>query len=103
MTTLRPDTRCECGAPVALVLVLPDVPTKGTKRRRIPLDVSYDPAGGLPPSHALSTGRTTCRPLDWRRAEQPAPHETSAMTHFATCPLRRRAVDAPDLAAVVAP
>ncbi|MCL1871028.1 MAG: hypothetical protein FWF90_11525 [Promicromonosporaceae bacterium] len=79
--------RVGCGALIQLVPVIPDVPTKGSTRSWIPLDVAYDPACGFAPSHALSAGRKTCRPL--ARGEQPAPGEHPAITHFATCPLRR--------------
>lgn len=91
MTSLR---RCGdrdrpgCGAPIVLVPVIPDVPVKGRDRSWIPLEPAYDPACGIPPSHALSAGRTRCRPL--ARGEEPAPDEHPALTHFATCPLRRR-------------
>lgn len=76
-----------CGASILLVPVIPDLPTRGSTRSWIPLDPTYDPACGLPPSHALSAGKTTCRPLS--RGESPAPGEHPALTHFATCPLRR--------------
>lgn len=76
-----------CGAPIVLVLVVPEHPKPGSKRRHIPLDATYDPACGLPPSHAVSTGGTTCRPL--APGDTPAPHEDPAITHFATCPHRR--------------
>lgn len=78
-----------CGAQIVLVLVIPEQPRKGEKRKQIPLDPTYDPECGIPPSHAVSTGWTTCRPLD--RGDTPAPHEDPALTHFATCPHRRRA------------
>lgn len=80
--------RCSaCGAPVRLVLVIPEIPRRGATRRRIPLDADYDPAtAGLPASHALSLSRSTCRPIT--RDHPLLPHENPAMTHFATCPAR---------------
>lgn len=88
---MRRLTTCEsCGARIALVLVVPEHPRKSSKKRSyIPLDVEYDDAlSPVAPSHALSTGRTTCRPLT---ADHPiAPHEHPALTHFATCPARQR-------------
>ncbi|MCR6647773.1 MAG: hypothetical protein NVV70_06390 [Cellulomonas sp.] len=87
---MRHLTTCEsCGARIALVLVVPEHPRKSSKKRSyIPLDVEYDDAlSPVAPSHALSTGRTTCRPLT---ADHPiAPHEHPALTHFATCPARQ--------------
>lgn len=78
-----------CGAPIVLALVVPEHPRKGVGRKRIPLNPTYDPACGIPPSHAI-TSRTLliCRPLD--RGDTPAPHEDPALTHLATCPHRRR-------------
>jgi len=81
-------TACElCGAPVSLVLVIPEHQRKSRTRSYIPLDVDYVAAlSPVAPSHALSTGRTTCRPLT---VDNPiAPHEHPALTHFATCPAR---------------
>lgn len=77
-----------CGADIVLVLVVPEHPRKGAERKHIPLDATYDPACGIPPSHAItSRSWLTCRPLD--RGDTPAPHEDPALTHFATCPHRR--------------
>lgn len=76
-----------CGAPIVLVLVIPERPRKGQARKYVPLDPVYDPECGTPPSHAVSIGWTTCRPLP--PGETPAPSETAALTHFATCPHRR--------------
>ena len=77
-----------CGAPILLVLCIPTVIRRGTARRHVPLDVVYDPACGIPASHALSIGGTTCRPL--LDGEEPGPAEKPALTHFATCPYRTR-------------
>lgn len=81
--------RCEdCGAPIALVLVIPETPRKGASRRHIPLDLEYDAArSSTPPSHALSLSRRTCRPIT--RDHPLLPHEDPALTHFASCPARR--------------
>lgn len=84
-------TTCDgCDAPIVLVLVVPELPTKGTKRRHVPLDVDFDVAlSSTAPSHALSAGRTTCRVLT---TDHPlASYEHPALTHFATCPARQRA------------
>lgn len=78
-----------CGADIVLVLVVPDVPRPGSERRFVPLDPTYDPACGVAPSHAVLPGWTRCRPL--ARGETASPAEYPALTHFATCPLRRRA------------
>ncbi|UJP39355.1 hypothetical protein [Cellulomonas palmilytica] len=91
---MRHLTTCdECGARIALVLVVPEHPRKSKKRSYIPLDLDYNDAlSPVPPSHALSTGRTTCRPLT---VDHPiAPHEFPALTHFATCPARQSPVSA---------
>jgi hypothetical protein len=80
-------TRClGCGAELVLVLVIPEHPRAGG-RRRVPLDVAYDPTTSpLPPSHALSLAGTTCRPIT---TDHPLmSHENPAVTHFATCPAR---------------
>lgn len=76
-----------CGAPIVLVLVVPEHPRKGQARKYLPLNPVYDAECGTPPSHAVSIGWTTCRPLD--RGDTPAPNERPALTHFATCPHRR--------------
>jgi hypothetical protein len=80
---------CElCGALVAKVMVIPEHARKGTKRRRIALDPTYDPATSpIRPSHALSAGYTTCRPIT--RDNPLAPGEHAGLTHHATCPLER--------------
>ncbi|AEI11849.1 hypothetical protein [Cellulomonas gilvus] len=91
MTHLKHVKPCErCWQPIALVLVVPEHPRKGATRKHIPLDPGFDPATSrIAPSHALSAGRTTCRPLT---TEHPlAPHEHAALTHFATCPVSRTA------------
>lgn len=80
------DGRQGCGAPIVLVIVIPTLITKGTTRRYIPLDVAYDPASGVPASHAVTPGWSTCRPLI--DGETAGPDERPAMTHFATCPNR---------------
>lgn len=87
-------TTCrDCGAPIVLVQVIPGLLTKGSKRRRIPLDPGlddrglYDPASGIAPSHALSPGRNRCRPITKAEPLDPA-HEHPALTHYATCPRR---------------
>ncbi|MGN8245262.1 hypothetical protein ACTHAM_002381 [Cellulomonas soli] len=88
-------TTCDfCGAPIELVLVVPDQPRKGTTRKHVPLDLDFDTASSAtPPSHALSAGRTTCRPIT---ADRPLEHhEHPALTHFATCPARQRPPAAP--------
>lgn len=97
-----------CGAELYFVLVIPEpkerpegqerkpgppdfyeptAPRKRPKRKYVPLDPIYDPECGTPPSHAVSIGWTTCRPLP--PGETPAPSERLALTHFATCPHRR--------------
>ena len=77
----------ECGTPVQLLVVIPTHIQAGTTRKRIPLDLTYDPATAtVPPSHAMSPGRTTCHPIT---PDFPLEgHETPALTHFATCPAR---------------
>jgi hypothetical protein len=71
-----------------MVLVIPETPRRGATRRRIPLALTYDPdTAALPPSHALSLSRSTCRPIT--RDHPLLPHENPALTHFATCPARR--------------
>lgn len=83
-------TTCrECGAPIVLVLVIPTRLVRGRARRFVPLDPAFDPAAGLSPSHAVSPGWTTCRPVG--ADESLAPHEHPALTHFATCPNRAAA------------
>ncbi len=76
-----------CGAPIVLVMVVPDNPTPGIPRKKIPLDATYDQSLGIPPSHAVSIDWSRCRPLS--PGERPAPSEHPALTHFATCPHRR--------------
>lgn len=97
----RQPTRCaECGAPIVLVLVIPTHLSKrasrgGAKRRYVPLDVDarareLSPAPlGVPPSHAVSPGWTTCHPIT---VDHPIDEsvEYPAITHFATCPARAR-------------
>jgi hypothetical protein len=80
-------TNCRaCGAPIVLVLVIPGRLVKGTPRKFIPLDVKFHTAAGVRPSHAVSIGWTTCRPL---AEDESLDHtEDPAMTHFATCPAR---------------
>lgn len=77
-----------CGAQIVLVLCVPEVPTSGRPRKFVPLNPTYDPACGIRPSHAVSTGWTTCRPLP--EGEDPGPTESPALIHFATCPHRRK-------------
>jgi hypothetical protein len=81
-------SRCDaCGAPVFFVLVIPELPRRGEKRRHVPLDLDFDVAqSDTAPSHALSTGRTTCRVITDERPLMP--YEHPALTHFATCPMR---------------
>ena len=68
-------------------MVIPTHLVKGTTRQYVPLDLVFDPAGPIPPSHALSAGRTVCHPIT---ADFPVEgHETPALTHFATCPARK--------------
>ncbi|WP_087507900.1 hypothetical protein [Cellulomonas iranensis] len=81
--------RCAaCGASIVLVRIRPNAPVRG-RRTRIPLEASFDPATSpVVASHALAPGRRDCRPIT---ADDPiAPHELPALTHFATCPARRR-------------
>lgn len=81
--------RCAaCGEPIVLVRVRPNAPVRG-RRTRIPLEPTFDPAASpVVASHALAPGRRDCRPIT---ADDPiAPHELPALTHFATCPARRR-------------
>lgn len=77
-----------CGADIVLVLCIPRLVRAGRPRRHVPLDATYDPACGIPPSHAVSVGRTTCRPLE--PGEDPGPSEDPALIHYATCPHRTR-------------
>ena len=84
----------DCRAPIVLVQIVPEVLSAGQRRRRIPLELDYDPANPptvdgrpLAPSHALTAGRTQCRPL--HAGEDLAPNEYPALTHFAVCPVRR--------------
>lgn len=86
----------DCGEPVVFVLVLPAVPRRGTRRSYIPLNVRFDPKGPIPPSHALSAGRTTCHVITEDHPLED--HEHPALTHFATCPRRAR-TDRPSTAA----
>lgn len=79
-----------CGAPIVLVLCIPEIPIAGKPRSHIPLDPDFDPDAGIRPSHAVSVGWTTCRPL--AAGETAAPNETPALIHFATCPHRTRKV-----------
>lgn len=73
-------------------MVIPTVLRAGTTRSYIPLDMSFDPDGGVPASHAMNIGRTRCRPLT---VEHPIEdHEVPALTHFATCPARPQRVAA---------
>jgi hypothetical protein len=91
MSALKHLTTCDsCGHEIALVMVVPEHPRKGRTRSFIPLDTEFDPAvSAFAASHALSAGRTTCRPLT---ADHPlAPHEHPALTHFASCPARSAA------------
>ena len=86
--------RCrDCGQDIVLVQILPEILSAGQRRKRIPLELDYDPAdppviNGRPvaASHSLSAGRTQCRPL--RAGDAPAPNEYPALTHFAVCPAR---------------
>lgn len=80
-------TRCrDCNAPITLVLLIPGRLVKGRARRFIPLDPTFDPDPGVRPSHAVSPGWTTCRPVT--AASPVTPSEHPALTHFATCPNR---------------
>ena len=70
-----------CARPIRLVRLL------GTGSGTwVPLEPSWDPGLGVPPSHALSTGRRTCRAL--RRDESLDPTEHPALIHHAVCPAR---------------
>lgn len=76
--------RCRvCGAEVRFVIVIGTL-RRGEKRHHIPLDLVFDPAGPIAPSHALSPGRTRCRPITTDDPLTDAEHP--ALTHFATCP-----------------
>lgn len=84
----------DCGALIVLVRIRPNAPVRG-RRTRIPLERAYSPtASPVEPSHALDAGRWGCRPIT--AADPIAPHEYPALTHFATCPSRRRAVPGDD-------
>lgn len=91
-----------CGRPVRMVLVVPSRLTRlapGERRRYIPLDPTFDPAGGVPPSHGMNLGRTVCHPIT---ADSPLlDEEKPALTHFATCPARASAL--PSLARTEGP
>ncbi|MFF2621208.1 hypothetical protein [Oerskovia jenensis] len=78
-----------CGAQILLVYVIPAHRRKGEPLKKVPLDLTYDPACGVAPSHATNLARppTQCRSLG--RGEDPAPNERAALTHFATCPHRQ--------------
>lgn len=78
-----------CGAEIYLVPLIPlDEAVPARLRKFIPLDPGPVPTD-VAPSHARSPGWDRCRAL--RRGEEPAPGESPALTHFATCPLRKRA------------
>ncbi len=85
----RRTTRCrECGAQIALVLVIPTHLSKRAKKRNyVPLDLEL-PAD-VAPSHAVSPGWTTCHPITQDRPIDDQ-LEYPAVTHFATCPNRAR-------------
>ncbi|NCT90229.1 hypothetical protein GXB85_04575 [Cellulomonas sp. APG4] len=88
MSTGRVIQPCKagCGQEIQLVVIIPTRLVPGTERKRIPLDLTFDPADGLPPSHAMNFGRTRCRPIT---PDHPIEdHEVPAITHFATCPAR---------------
>lgn len=95
MSRLSTDACRDCGAPIVLVLVIPLHLVAGRPRRRIPLDP--DMPTDQAPSHAVSPGWTTCRPIT---VDHPidASLEYPAITHFATCPARttHRASTAPE-------
>ena len=76
-----------CGERVRLVRLLLDTPVKGGASW-VPLVLDYPTwHGDVPPSHALSAGRKTCRPL--RRGETPDPTEHPALIHHAVCKATR--------------
>lgn len=77
-----------CGEPILLMIVIPGRIQPGTKRKRVPLNLMFDPDGPTPASHAMSPGRTTCHPIT--RDYPLEGHETPALTHFATCPALHR-------------
>ncbi len=65
-------------------MVIPTHLVAGRPRKFLPLDPHLP--DGLAPSHAVSSGWTTCRPIT---ADVPiGPAEHPAITHFATCPAR---------------
>lgn len=79
-----------CGAEVVFVLSIPLHLRAGQPRKHIPLNATFDPADGYAPSHAVSLGGTTCRPLS--PGETPGPSETPALHHYVTCPYRTRSL-----------
>lgn len=82
-----------CGEQIRLVRLLADIPTRTTTY--VPLVTGYPTYhGDVPPSHALSAGRKTCRQL--RKGETPDPTEVPALIHHAVCAATRRAAPVPD-------
>lgn len=76
--------RAGCGRQVRIVRLLTDMPPASW----VPLEPTFEPAYGIAPSHALSAGRRTCRPL--RPGESPDPGEHPALIHHAVCPALAR-------------
>lgn len=77
-----------CGQQVRIVRLLTDTPVRG-EASWVPLVPDYPTYhGDVEPSHALSAGRTTARPL--RKGERPDPTEHPALIHNAVCRARRR-------------
>jgi hypothetical protein len=84
---VNPNGECrDCGARVRFVRVIPTQLRKGTQRAWIPMDLTV-PAD-IAPSHALNFARTRARPVT--SDTPPEDHEVPALTHFATCPTRRK-------------
>ncbi len=77
-----------CGAAIVMVLVIPTNLSRNEPRKKIPINATYDPSVGIPPSHAVEIDWTRCRPL--KPGESIDSHEHPALTHFATCPHRRQ-------------
>lgn len=77
------DGRPGCGERIDLVRIIAAQPRKGAS---VPLNLAYDPACGIAPSHATDRRRTICRPLG--RREDPAPSEYPALIHYASCAAR---------------
>lgn len=81
--------RAACGEQVRIVRLLSDLPVRG-EATWVPIVPGYPTYhGNVPPSHALSAGRTTARVL--RHGETPDPTEHPALIHHAICAALRPA------------